>query len=673
MSVRGRITGPLGGMRRLRRWARARTWVAAVLLLVPVMRAVPAMASLPSPTSAAFFDSEAGDYIGAGKESTFTTVTFQGLRGGYPMFTVSSADAGSYQVWVAAPAGQPLVPGTYEAAERFDFRTAGHPGLDIFGNGRGCNGVRGRFIVDDATYDSSGNVQTFSVRFESHCEGSNPALFGALTYKSTADYRTRSVTPSSLNMNASVGSSSSQQITITNHGPSPLTPSGFTISGANASDFSVDGTTCNGAVAPAASCTVSVKFAPTVVRASTATLTFTDELAPIGPPGQPASAGTGRDIALTGSSVPPPAPAATLSSTSVPFGDVRVGDLSDESDVTLTNTGNAPLTVKDMGIDNEDEFGLGTDCLTPRADGGADPKVLQPNARCTIALVAAPVRMGGRSGVVSIVDDAANSPQTIALTAAGTEGYYLVRANGATAQFGDADAIGNRPATTPPVVSAAPTVSGDGVWVTGADGAVANLGDAKSFGSLAGKTLNRPIVGITGTPDSEGYWMVATDGGIFSFGNASFFGSTGAIKLNQPIVGMASTPTGKGYWLVASDGGIFAYGDAKFFGSTGAIKLNKPIVGMTPTASGNGYWMVASDGGIFAFGDAKFFGSTGSIKLARPIVGMATSPTGSGYWLVANDGGIFAFGDVPFFGSLGGKGLSDVVAIAPTAQPFELS
>jgi hypothetical protein len=111
--------------------------------------------------SGAFLDSEPGDYLGQGKTYSLPTVTYNGLRGAYPTFTVSSP-ADSFQVWFAAPAGQPLVPGTYESAQRYDTRAAGHPGLDVFGDSRGCNAVAGRFIIDDATYDASGNVLTFS-------------------------------------------------------------------------------------------------------------------------------------------------------------------------------------------------------------------------------------------------------------------------------------------------------------------------------------------------------------------------------------------------------------------------------------------------------------------------------------------------------------------------------
>jgi hypothetical protein len=249
----------------------------------------------------AFFDSEAGDYIGGGATYTFPTVTYGGLRGGYPTFVVSSP-TDSFQVWFAAPAGEPLVPGTYESAQRFDVRAAGHAGLDVFGDGRGCNTLSGRFVVDDATYDSSGNVLTFSARFESHCEGTaNSALFGALSYNSTSPFRARTVSANTLQFSSSVGEPITRSVTLTNNGPASDDPTAFAITGAAASEFSIIASTCSVPLAANASCSASIRYLPLAPsETATAELSFTDELAPVGSPGESAGAGSGRFINLNG-------------------------------------------------------------------------------------------------------------------------------------------------------------------------------------------------------------------------------------------------------------------------------------------------------------------------------------------------------------------------------------
>jgi hypothetical protein len=265
-------------------------------MTLPAIAASPA--ALAAPRSSAFFDSEQGDFLGQGILWNFPSVTFNGLRGGYPMFSTGTG-VSDFNIWFAAPAGQQLVPGVYEDAQRFDSRAAGHPGLDVFGNGTGCNTVSARFVVDDATYDAQGNVLTFSARFEDHCEGLAPALFGVMSFNSTANYRTRAISPTSLSL-SSRGGPTSSSFTVTNNGPSTLAPATPTISGPNAADFAVTGGTCGSPVASGASCTITVTYTPGAAQTSSATLEYSDELAPLGSPNETAGAGAGRDIPLTG-------------------------------------------------------------------------------------------------------------------------------------------------------------------------------------------------------------------------------------------------------------------------------------------------------------------------------------------------------------------------------------
>ncbi|MEM9606561.1 MAG: SpoIID/LytB domain-containing protein [Actinomycetota bacterium] len=204
----------------------------------------------------------------------------------------------------------------------------------------------------------------------------------------------------------------------------------------------------------------------------------------------------------------------------------------------------------------------------------------------------------------------------------------------------------------------------DGFWVVKDDGAVEAFGEAIDYGDAASLALNQPMVGMATHPSGEGYWLLGADGGVFSYGLAPFHGSTGNIRLNQPVVGMAAHPSGDGYWFVASDGGVFAYGAAEFFGSMGGTPLVSPIVGMASTPTGEGYWLVAADGGIFAFGDAPFHGSIGGRRLSNPITGMAATSTGNGYWFVGTDGAVYPFGDAADLGSVSGRLQSPVVGIA---------
>lgn len=90
--------------------------------------------------------------------------------------------------------GIPIQPGVYglpgNTAQRADFAQPGHAGLDISFQNRGCNTLTGNFTVTDVSFfqDGNGNLQigSFDASFEQHCEGATPALFGTLTFQSSA-------------------------------------------------------------------------------------------------------------------------------------------------------------------------------------------------------------------------------------------------------------------------------------------------------------------------------------------------------------------------------------------------------------------------------------------------------------------------------------------------------
>ncbi len=76
-----------------------------------------------------------------------------------------------------APQGTQLVAGDYPNATRAPFSGAG-AGIDIGGNGRGCNTIEGSFVVADAAYGPNGYVEQLDATFEQHCEGGEAALRG---------------------------------------------------------------------------------------------------------------------------------------------------------------------------------------------------------------------------------------------------------------------------------------------------------------------------------------------------------------------------------------------------------------------------------------------------------------------------------------------------------------
>src|SRR3954468_2631408 len=150
----------------------------AVVLASPA----PARAADGPPATVTMF-SEAGDYIGGGRQQTFgiyqgDRISATASQDSLGVSVSGGPDGESYGLEFDAPDGQALTPGVYTGAQRAPFHEAVRPGIEVSGDGRGCNEIAGSFEVGDLTYDATGAVQSAWVLYEQHCEGGVPALFG---------------------------------------------------------------------------------------------------------------------------------------------------------------------------------------------------------------------------------------------------------------------------------------------------------------------------------------------------------------------------------------------------------------------------------------------------------------------------------------------------------------
>jgi hypothetical protein len=164
-------------------------FVVALFVLSPAAASITLPpGSIPVPTSGSFLymNSEPDDYIGQSIEQLYTsadssiTGNLSDDGGGF----FASAIQGAYDHWwsvnITAPAGEQLTVGSYENAERYPFNSAGHPGLSVYGDGRGCNTLTGRFDVNDLQRAPTGELLVFDATFEQHCEGGTAALYGRI-------------------------------------------------------------------------------------------------------------------------------------------------------------------------------------------------------------------------------------------------------------------------------------------------------------------------------------------------------------------------------------------------------------------------------------------------------------------------------------------------------------
>jgi hypothetical protein len=150
----------------------------AVGCLLPTSAAGAATAQSASLT----MTSDQGDFIGDGRQYSYDTSAGDVFGSSGTRQTVNidlrAANGDWWYLDFAAPAGQALVPMTYDSATRYLFQGPGAPGLSVAGNGRGCNTLTGSFTVTEVTFDPFGNLERFAADFEQHCEGAQPALRG---------------------------------------------------------------------------------------------------------------------------------------------------------------------------------------------------------------------------------------------------------------------------------------------------------------------------------------------------------------------------------------------------------------------------------------------------------------------------------------------------------------
>jgi hypothetical protein len=128
------------------------------------------------------FSGDSGDYISQGDSWSYSTANGDGLSvssssGSTVAVSVNAYNGDWWTLTFDAPGTQVLSARTYSAAHRHPFNGTG-PGLDLSGEGRGCNELTGSFTVTKAVFGPDGYVQAFDATFEQHCEGGDPAARG---------------------------------------------------------------------------------------------------------------------------------------------------------------------------------------------------------------------------------------------------------------------------------------------------------------------------------------------------------------------------------------------------------------------------------------------------------------------------------------------------------------
>jgi hypothetical protein len=313
--------------------------------------------------------------------------------------------------------------GTTSAAQNVTLTNAGTAAMTISGIGfagasPGDYSQTSTCPVSPSTL-AAGSTCNISVSFAPTAAGTRTANLAitddassspqtvALTGTGAAGTSTVTLTPTSLTFaSQAVGTTSaSQTSTLRNTGAGPLAIASIATAGTNSGDYAQT-TTCPispSTLAVNATCTITVTFKPTATGTRTANVAVTDN-----------ASGSPQRLNLTGTGVSA-APAVSLSPASLGFGSQAVGTSSAAQTVTLTNSGNAALTITAIasGGTNAGDFGRTTTCPI-------SPSTLAAGANCTLSVSFSPTASGSRTANITVTDNAGGSPRTVPLTGTGT-------------------------------------------------------------------------------------------------------------------------------------------------------------------------------------------------------------------------------------------------------------
>jgi hypothetical protein len=387
-----------------------------------------------------------------------------------------------------------------------------------------------------------------------------------------------------------------QTVTLSNTGNDFVGVNGASVN----APFVLQANNCGSAVAPSSSCTVGVTFSPTVMGPASGKLNL--------------SLSTGAmavDLAGNGQQT-----SGSTSTTSLDFGKVKVNSSSDAQSVTLTNTGNTPLSVAVSSPLGADNFIATSNC----------PASLAAGATCAVNTTFKPASMGDLTGRVLINTNA--SPYAIDVK--GTGLLAKPAFNPTNIAFAD---------QTVGTTSSAQTVT------------LTNSGNIAT--ALGAPALTGPFAATSNCPAS-------LDGGAsctysVTFTPSAMNAASGTFTVGTDVGVQTVTLAGRGL----QTSGVANAGSLGF----GSQDINTTSVAQTLTLSNTGNTPLAVNG-VTASGQ---FGATHNCPASLPVgascnVNVVFTPTTmgtqTGVVTLTTDGGTSVV-------SLSGTGLQAVASVSP--------
>ncbi len=207
-----------------------------------------------------------------------------------------------------------------------------------------------------------------------------------------------------------VSTTNELRLTVTNTGVGDLRITSVTSGGMNSGDFIVDASAdgCSGSTVPqSTACTVGIQFAPAAVGNRTATLTIADNA--LDSPQLVTMTGTGTTSGVS----------FNTANGIYAFGNQRYQTTAQQT-ITLTNPSQSVLAMTSIteGGTNSGDF--------PVLSDGCSGQRIAFQGTCNVTVAFIPTATGPRRASLLFVDNAPDSPQTVALTGNGTLGGQYV-------------------------------------------------------------------------------------------------------------------------------------------------------------------------------------------------------------------------------------------------------
>ena len=282
-------------------------------------------------------------------------------------------------------------------------------------------------------------------------------LSGSLTISESADTQVVSLEGQGVSPGLAVGpsfaifgsqvvgtTSQAQTLTVTNTGTAPLTLNPITVS----NNF-IESDLCSAALAPSATCTISLSFSPTSTGTLSGSLLISDTGGLVSTLAAASGQGTLPGIATSPS---------TLS-----FGTLPVGTASQAQTVTVTNAGTAPLQIST--VNGTGDFTETDTCSL---------QTIQPGSYCVISVTMTPTTIGTRTGTIQFNNSA--------------DGLHLIAISGVGRQTGASVSPTSLAFGSFPIVSSTQTSSAAGtslsVAISNTGGAPLHLGGFSTQGDF---------------------------------------------------------------------------------------------------------------------------------------------------------------------------------------------